>query len=100
MIAHRGIRILRGFVGDPAWITPGTPSVGMLDRAIRHDELAARARGQEIPARVASQPDARGIGGTTPGGRSVVPPPTSAGVASQTPASPAGGVFSRVVRIR
>lgn len=62
-------------------------------------DIAARAqgaaRGQEIPARVASQPDAAGIGGPTPGGSFRVSPPTSGGAGERFPRRPAAGDFSR-----
>jgi hypothetical protein len=71
MIEHRGAKIRRGFVGDPSWITPQSPSIGEIDRATNRGpiafdwyDIAARAKqsalGHELPARVASQPDAAG----------------------------------------
>jgi hypothetical protein len=116
MIEHRGIKIVAGFAGDPSWIDPTTPSIGEIDRATnrgpiafdwydiaaavpgsgRAHDIASRrtSSGQEIPARVASQPDAAGIGGTTLGGRSVVSPQTSGGAGERFPRRPAAGAFS------
>ena len=98
MIAHRGIRLLRGFQGDPTWITPETPTIGALDRAIQSNTiapaLARRAGASGLTPSASPAEETR----DPLGGVARVDSPTSAGAASQSPATPAGGPFSRAER--